>query len=1165
MTSVVQCEVCGTAINPGPLGDVCPVCLLREGHPDFVRPDVTTASGVGTTAFQDRAGLPRMFGGYELLEEIAHGGMGMVYRARQQGLNREVAIKLLLSGAFASADFVRRFRREAAAAASLRHPNIVGVYEVGEVDGQPFLAMEFVAGRTLAQMVQERPLAPGDAARYVSTVARAVRHAHDNGLLHRDLKPSNVLIDGDDQPRVTDFGLAKQMDGSTDLTVTGQMLGSPNYLSPEAALGHESRLSPASDVYSLGATLYHLLTGRPPLLAGSLAETLVRVSEEAPLAPRLLNPALPRDLETICLKCLEKEPVRRYATASDLADDLERWLRGEPVRARPPSPAGRIWKWALRRPAQATLAAVATFAVAALVGASLWFNVHLTSARDESEKNRRLSETNRLAAEAGAAASWAQVIRMQVLTGNRLIAEGDPSAAALWFARALAAETESGGNEAGELQHRRRLAAAWQSVPRLVGRPMADEPARTENFEVDAELVLNGGIRGETAADAGLKLFRADGTPIRFFDPRAPDIGSDILPGSLNPRVVSINKTATAVLVYSRDESQRVWDLTTGRPLSRPLPGDGFGVIPRFSPDGRTWVRVRHESGRWYVESRPTMEPAAEPTVISVDSHLFDFRFDPGGRRLATAHWDGTVRLWAADTLKPDGITLHHANGINHIAFSPDGSRLATGGWGNEIKVWSVPEGVEVVPALNRGFPVRSFLFSHDGRFLAIQGVESATWIWDLFVDGPSMLEATAFPAQTLASNGRGVVAAWDSAGRVHFWNGAASEISHWSAKTAVPGSLSSAALSADGQYAAAAYLDGSYGLWSVRSGDLLHRGKAGALLNLAVVFSPDGHCFATASQDGFVRRFRTTDGAEIQPALNHGGEANQAAFSPDGSRLATCGDNREVKIWNISDAALVGTIRHESTVLRIAYNPSGTRLLTAMADGSSDALSARLWDAVTFAPVGAAMEHMDGVIYANFFADGTRILTAGEDGQARVWDASDGHPLTPWMRCGRRIFFVQPSPDGLVIATIDESRALRLWDAITGELLSLLPDSESSQMAFTGTDRIIFGGGGAPVRTMTLPVAKGPPEEVIAWSRFVAGRDLDSTGGLVPLSPESHGSLFTRFKAMYPERFVIETFSPAWHRHELVRSVRNGNAFAEKFHRQMLDRVRVATGPGGN
>lgn len=1154
MTSVLQCEVCGTAINPGPLGDVCPVCLLREGHTEFLQSDVTTDSGFETTAFQDRAGLPRVFGNYELLEEIAHGGMGIVYRARQRGLNREVALKLLLSGAFASADFVRRFRREAAAAASLRHPNIVGVYEVGEVDGQPFLAMEYVAGRTLSEMVRERPLPPRVAARYIATVAEAIQHAHDHGLLHRDLKPSNVLVDQADQPRVTDFGLAKQMDGSTDLTVTGQMLGSPNYLSPEAAMGHENRLGPASDIYSLGATLYHLLTGRPPLLAGSLAETLVRVKDDVAVSPRLLNPALPRDLETICLKCLEKEPERRYATARELSDDLGRWSRGEPIRARPATVVERAWKWAQRRPAQATLAGVSAVAIAALVAASLWFNIHLTSARNESEKNRRLSETNRLAAEAGAATSRAQVIRMQVLTGNRLMAEGDPSAAALWFAEALAGEVRSGGNAAAELPHRRRLATAWQSAPRLVGRLSTDETAWQGAFDRESNLILNGNFRAEPVSGKGLKLIRADGIPVRFIDRQTADTDSDILPASLDARIISINTLATAVLVFARDESQRVWDLRTGRPIGPSLPGDGYGVIPRFSPDGTRWIRVRHDSGRWFIESRLVAEPQAEPAVISVDSHLFAFQFDPEGRRFATVHWDGSVRLWSAATLKPDGATLYHTNGINRLAFSPDGRRLATTGWGNEVRVWSVPEGRSVTPALNRGLRTGDFHFSRDGRFLSIHDGEHPAWIWDLFVTAPIPLDGLESATQGVVSDGRGTVAAWDDRGGVHFWKSSPSGLVHHPGENRLPGSVSSVKMEPGGKRVLAAYGDGTFRLWNVNDGKLVLEGRAGTRLNLDAAFSLDGRQIAIASSDGYVRRFKSDGGREILPALHHGGEVHQVAFSPDGTRLATCGDNRVVKIWDAASGSVVGTISHTASVFRVSYNSAGTRLLTAMADGSSDPLSARLWDTATLAPVGAAMEHGDGVITARFFDGDTRILTAGEDGQARIWDATDGRPRSPWIRCGRRLFSVDASPDALSISTLDENRTLRLWDAGTGELLSSLSGCDAFQATFVGTDRIVYGGGGGPVRSITLPVADGPPEEMTAWSRFVAGRESDATGGLAPLSEVAHQALWSKLRAQHPERFTIQLFDPAWHRQEIGEAARSGNAFAESFHRRMLE-----------
>jgi serine/threonine protein kinase len=280
------------------------------------------------------AGLPRTFGDYELLQEIGRGGMGVVYKARQCSLNRLVALKMILRGELASAADLARFRAEAESAARLEHPNIVPVYEVGECDGQAFFTMQLVEGSTLRERAAQGPLPPRDAALYLAAISRAIDFAHQRGVLHRDLKPSNVLIDKDDRPLVTDFGLAKRVESGDSLTGTGHILGTPSYMSPEQAAGSRGRLSPATDVYSLGTILYELLTGRPPFQAASPVDTLMLVLEQDPLLPRLLNRNIDRELEMICLKCLQKPPDLRYPSAAKLADDLEAYLNGEPVSAR---------------------------------------------------------------------------------------------------------------------------------------------------------------------------------------------------------------------------------------------------------------------------------------------------------------------------------------------------------------------------------------------------------------------------------------------------------------------------------------------------------------------------------------------------------------------------------------------------------------------------------------------------------------------------------------------------------------------------------------------------------------------------------------------------------------------------------------------------------------
>jgi serine/threonine protein kinase len=275
----------------------------------------------------------RRFGDYTVVCEIGRGGMGVVYRARQQSLNRVVALKMILPGALASGDDLQRFRIEAEATAGLKHPRIVTVHEVGEVEGCHYYSMDFIEGISLAQKLKDGPLSSRSAARYVQTVAKAIHHAHRKGILHRDLKPSNILLDAEDEPHVTDFGLAKRMGGDSGQTRTGAVLGTPSYMAPEQAGGKLKELGPATDVYGLGAILYECLTGRPPFQAATPVDTVMQVIERDPAPPSLVNPGVERDLETICLKCLEKHAANRYASAEELADDLRRYLDGESIRA----------------------------------------------------------------------------------------------------------------------------------------------------------------------------------------------------------------------------------------------------------------------------------------------------------------------------------------------------------------------------------------------------------------------------------------------------------------------------------------------------------------------------------------------------------------------------------------------------------------------------------------------------------------------------------------------------------------------------------------------------------------------------------------------------------------------------------------------------------------
>jgi eukaryotic-like serine/threonine-protein kinase len=311
--------------------------------------------------------------GYEILQELGRGGMGVVYQARQASLNRLVALKVILAGLHAGTEQRARFRIEAEAVARLQHSNIVQIHEVGEHDGQAYLALEFVDGSSLARRLAGSPLPPTAAARLVETLARAMYHAHQRGIVHRDLKPANVLLTADGIPKITDFGLAKRLEGEGVTGSSGAILGTPSYMAPEQARGDSRQVGPAADIYALGAILYELLTGRTPFKAAMALETLQQVLHQEPVPPRRLQPGVPRDLETICLKCLHKEPARRYADAEALAEDLRRFQAGEPIRARPLGLAARGWKWARRRPASAALVGVTVLALVGGVTGALWY------------------------------------------------------------------------------------------------------------------------------------------------------------------------------------------------------------------------------------------------------------------------------------------------------------------------------------------------------------------------------------------------------------------------------------------------------------------------------------------------------------------------------------------------------------------------------------------------------------------------------------------------------------------------------------------------------------------------------------------------------------------------------------------------------------------------
>ncbi len=738
-----HCTECGQPIRGSAGLGLCSACVLR-GAMGLDEP--AAAEGpAANNAF-------RRFGDYDLLEELARGGMGVVYRARQRSLGREVALKVLLGGAFAGEDGKRRLQAEAAAAAQLRHPNIVTVHDAGLVDGQPFFSMSLVPGPTLEELVRSGPIPAQRAARYVVCIAEAVHYAHTQGVLHRDLKPSNVLLDARDEPHVTDFGLAKSFQAggaaaneSPDLrpaparpalTLSGQVLGSPAYMPPEQATGRGRELGPASDVYSIGAILYELLTARPPFVGDTAHEVIEQLKTLEPIPVRRLESCIPPDLETVCLKCLEKEPHRRYSSARELADDLTRFLEGEPVRARPVGPAGRLFRVARRRPWRTTTVLLAAALIVIAGGALAW---KARTERLHSVALRKEQAATRLAM------MQSQLGEARALIRSRQ-ADSRPQAEAI-LAQLLEQQPPPALREEA-----RDLALAALALPSARAEPLLGEGALSDDWTLAV-----GDLPRERWALATFRG-RVAVRPLRA--------ATNLLEFSTAPRVV------TALIAFSpggrwlamrhRDELG-VWDTAAGSTQRLAVirkawaNGNAFGFCQTaFAPDdaavlwsdGSTVVTTALPDGR-----NLARWSGANGQVLKIES----LAFAPEGGHVALALADAPVietRSWPQGRVEQT-FNQRSTQGISALAFSPKADRMAAGNSAGRVTVFRSDGGPDPVLEFNgHAEGIRALRFAGDGRHLVTTSADETLRLWD----GVTGAEITMLPFEgagvTFSSDG---------------------------------------------------------------------------------------------------------------------------------------------------------------------------------------------------------------------------------------------------------------------------------------------------------------------------------------------------------------------------------------------------------------------------
>jgi WD40 repeat protein len=1083
--------------------DVCPDCCTLLDQPDTDDPFVArllAAAGPGSSATGDTVSLRRQapttaqapawpeVPGYEVLEEVGRGGMGVVYKARQVALNRLVALKVLLAGSHASPEQLLRFRAEAEAAARLQHPNIVQIYEVGRHGGLAYLALEFVAGGSLAAQLQGRPLPPQQAAGLVETIARGVHTAHVQGIVHRDLKPGNVLLSRrasslacpaeegkqgclpyEAVPKIADFGLAKHLGRDSGLTGTGAIVGTPSYLAPEQARGDSRAAGVAADVYALGATLYELLTGRPPFQGATVADTLLQVVSDEAVSVRRLQPAVPRDLETICHKCLRKEPEKRYASAQALADDLKCWLTGKPIRARRVGELERARLWARRNPGLAAALAAAVGALLLGSAAATWFGL---DAREQARQARR-QEGDAVVA--------------------RNLAEGEKT-------RAQAAEAR-----AQQEKRTADLLAAEQTFR------LGLQQAQAGAVDRGLFLMLQAWRQAPRNATAFRTVIRTNLAGWSRQLPRlrhafcVPRLGPDstIRPGDPEVR--------TILLWHHDNNAIRCWDVATGRPVGQPLPLQAGQRIWSVSRDGR-WLALADKTRPGSVLDRTTGKPVPGISWPDADRRTAFF-YDlpdlvgisevatrsfwelPGGRRLAARVAQGpgeSYRLTRTVTGRAAAVVFR--SGPGRIPSSTQGYfeivDLTTG------KSGALPLAGGLIPGL-----------SYDGR-VALQLAENGVTWWDLGTGRPLTrwqprrdvsLDLTAdglglpcgggdarlrlYDLATGLQRGGDLLeygpSAWGPDGRLLVTLDDARTVRVWdislcrlqATATANPHTAPAdtdlrdnqsvtAVFSADRSRLALAWPDHDLAaLLDARTGQLL----APPLRQTSVqhlAFSADGRYLATATfQNGkppmvVLRDGRT--GKPLRPPWPAPKLIHALAFSPDGKTLAV-GAVGGTFLLDVPACTLRHHLAEATCINGLLFHADGRRLVVRAAAGwEGVGAGLRLWDVRTGQPL-SPFHTVRSAFSPGVAWDGGELVYHVSDEFALRRLSPDGKDRGgPWPTGrGSAVFF---SPDGRRAAAGTSSVTVRQLDTRTGKPIgtTLLHDEVTGQSRYSSDNRVL-------------------------------------------------------------------------------------------------------------
>jgi eukaryotic-like serine/threonine-protein kinase len=1061
---------------------------------------------------------------------------------------------MILAGRWASGSQVLRFQLEARANARLDHPHIVPILELGEYEGWHYFTMKLVEGEDLAR-AQQAGLWPSVSrpdqeriAQLMRQVSGAVHFAHQRGILHRDLKPTNILVDQQGAPYVTDFGLAKLIEETSDLTRSSAVLGTPAYMAPEQAAGKADEITLAADIYSLGAILYELLTGSPVHSGRTSLETVRRVLETEVTPPGRLNPHVADDLAVICLRCLRREPSARYRSAAELEEDLERWLHREPIEARPLTSLERLDYWRQRNPLAATLSALLllTLLVTGIVSSVL--ALRMREARDEAREY--------------AADSRQRLTRLLVDNGLRVVEAGDPIASLPWFVAAL---REDLGDGEREWPHRARIGSLFKDLPELVALWFHERLIQHSAFSVDGRRVATasydgtvrvwdtgsgreiGPARWHTNDGAGMTLlfhvaFSPDGSRVvsagnrdaRIWDVHSGAMLTSPLTHANEVRFAAFSPDGQHVLTASLDRTARLWDAASGEPIHSALEHEGGVLTASWSLDSRRVASGgRDRIARvWEVGSGRLLmaTPPQEGEITQVE-------FSPDGEQLVATCGSAKVQIWRP----ADGellATLRDEGGVRQARFSPDGERLITAGTDRQARIWDWRLGKSVLSLPHRAGGVDWVGWSADGRRV-FTACASRMQLWDaesgealtaplphthaichagISADGLSLLTACAdgtarlwrpAPAPSPRDQPSPPLRALGPDGRYAVLRTAADRFELWDLRerrrlvSNLPASIGSAYAHAFNQPPTrlALHRDGEVSLFDLSEEEMVTMTTTSEPVRRLGAWRPADDCAIRLSPDGSViaaqgslevRLLDALSGQPLCPNLSHPGGIQNVAFDPAARRLLTVGDDGTARVWSVPEGRLLtGPMRHEDVIVFGAFSPNGKRIVTTGYDGT-----ARVWKAATGRSMGEPLRHGALVMAAEFSPDQRWLATVAAGNSVRLWDLESGRALAPPMplRANPRYFGFLGAAGPLL--TVSDDLQFQLWELPSGRPLNpaglnVEPRPGDSRVPTSELKQDWLS---------CLPVDRRSWEELERLSILLSGYRVQGEGGLVPV-----------------------------------------------------------------